>query len=285
MSISLRPATPEDADAAGQICHDAFADIAAQHNFPKDIPSPEFGVSLVAGRIAHPEIHGVIAEDDGRILGSNFMDERGPIFGIGPITIDPGAQNSGAGRLLMEEALQRAADQGAPGVRLLQDAYHNRSFALYTRLGFQVRDTAAVVQGASPEFLPTGTTTRPAIESDIAPCAALCHRVHGHERRAEVRDAVNGGHAQVVERDGQIAGYTTGVDLSGHSVAETNDDIQALIAATPSYPGPGFLVPTSNHALLSWCLSRGLRITKLMSLMTIGLYNEPRGAFLPSVIY
>ena len=102
MPVSLRPATAEDAGAAGQICHDAFAGIAAQHNFSKDIPSPEFGVSLVAGRIAHPEIHGVIAEDDGRILGSNFMDERGPIFGIGPITIDPEAQNSGAGRLLME---------------------------------------------------------------------------------------------------------------------------------------------------------------------------------------
>ena len=78
---------------------------------------------------------------------------------------------------------------------LLQDAYHNRSFALYTRLGFQVRDTAAVVQGASPEFLPTGKTMRPAIESDIEPCAALCHRVHGHERGAEVGDAVNRGHA------------------------------------------------------------------------------------------
>ena len=88
-----------------------------------------------------------------------------------------------------------------------------------------------------------------------------------------------------MERDGRIAGDTTGLDLSGHSVAEINDDIQALIAAAPSYPGPGFLVPTSNHALLSWCLSRGLRITKLMSLMTIGLYNQPQGAFLPSVIY
>jgi hypothetical protein len=34
-----------------------------------------------------------------------------------------------------------------------------------------------------------------------------------------------------------------------------------------------------------WCLEHGLRIKQPMTLMSIGLYNEPRGAFLPSIVY
>ena len=34
-----------------------------------------------------------------------------------------------------------------------------------------------------------------------------------------------------------------------------------------------------------WCLDHGLRVVQLMTLMTMGLYNEPGGAYLPSVLY
>jgi hypothetical protein len=34
-----------------------------------------------------------------------------------------------------------------------------------------------------------------------------------------------------------------------------------------------------------WCLEHGLRIVQPMTLMSIGLYNEPQGAFLPSIVY
>ena len=73
--------------------------------------------------------------------------------------------------------------------------------------------------------------------------------------------------------------------LRGHAVAETNRDLIALIAAAPEYPGPGFLLPTRNHEVFSWCLERGLRLVMQMTLMTIGLYNEPRGAWLPGILY
>jgi hypothetical protein len=53
----------------------------------------------------------------------------------------------------------------------------------------------------------------------------------------------------------------------------------------PGTPGPGFLLPTRNADLFRWCLERGLRIVQPMTLMTIGLYNEPQGVFLPSIVY
>ncbi len=59
----------------------------------------------------------------------------------------------------------------------------------------------------------------------------------------------------------------------------------ALIGAADAFLGPGFLVPTRNGEPMRWCLSRGLRIVQTMTLMTIGLYNQPDGAWLPSILY
>jgi hypothetical protein len=43
--------------------------------------------------------------------------------------------------------------------------------------------------------------------------------------------------------------------------------------------------PTRNGELLRRCLAEGLGITQTMTLMTVGLYNQPDGVWLPSVIY
>ena len=37
--------------------------------------------------------------------------------------------------------------------------------------------------------------------------------------------------------------------------------------------------------LLLWCLDSDLRMNKAMTLMTMGLYNEPSGPYLPSINY
>jgi hypothetical protein len=126
---------------------------------------------------------------------------------------------------------------------------------------------------------------RPACEADLDECNRLCIRVHGHDRDGEMRDAFQQGAAAVVERAGRITGYASDVAFFGHAVGETNDDVRALIGAARSFPGPGFLVPTRNGELMRWCLNNGLRIVQPMTLMTIGLYNEPAGAYLPSVLY
>ena len=68
-------------------------------------------------------------------------------------------------------------------------------------------------------------------------------------------------------------------------MAESNQDLKALIGAATDFPGPGFLLPTRNSELLRWCLQHGLRGIQPMTLMSVGLYNEPAGVFLSSVRY
>ena len=58
-----------------------------------------------------------------------------------------------------------------------------------------------------------------------------------------------------------------------------------MIAAAPGFPGGGFLLPTRNGEVFRWRLQNDLRLVHQLTLMTIGLYNEPAGAYLPSVLY
>src|ERR1700682_5879515 len=138
--LTIRPAKPEDAPACGVICYQAFHDINTAHNFPPDLPTPEAAIGLLTMMFSHPGFYCVVAESGGRIIGSNCLDERCPIAGVGPITVETGAQNTGTGRKLMEAVLQRAQERKFIGVRLLQAAFHNRSLSLYTKLGFDTRE-------------------------------------------------------------------------------------------------------------------------------------------------
>lgn len=281
----LREGTPDDAEMCGQICYDAFAALAHEHGFPPDFPSAEVGVAALRGMLSHPGFYGVVAHLDGHIAGSNFLDERSTIAGVGPITVAPGVQDSGVGRQLMIDVMRRAEFQRFPGVRLLQAAYHNRSLSLYAKLGFQIREAVLNMQGEPIGGTLPGYAVRLATFDDLEECNHLCRDVHGHDRAGEIRDALSQGAAQVVEHDGTITGYTTGVGFFTHSVAATNDGLKALIAAATEFSGPGLLLPARNSQLVEWCLNHGLRIRMVTTLMTIGLYNEPSGAYMPSILY
>ena len=88
-----------------------------------------------------------------------------------------------------------------------------------------------------------------------------------------------------MERGGSITGYTTFLGFFGHTTCETNLDMRALIVSVESLAGPGILVPSRNAALLRWCLANGLRVVQPMTLMSVGLYNEPSGVWLPSILF
>ncbi len=284
-AVTIRRAKPDDVPACGQICYEAFYKINTDHNFPPDVPEPAHGVGLLTQMFSHPGFYCVVAEVDGRIAGSNCLDERDTIAGVGPITIDPGVQNRGVGRKLMDAVLDRARERNFAGVRLVQAAFHNRSLSLYTTLGFDVREPLSVMQGRAIKKTFEGFAVRKAQPSDVEACKQLALRVHGHHRGGELGDAIQQGTAMVVERHGRITGYTSSLAFFGHSVAETNPDLQAIIAAADGFGGPGILVPSRNAELFRWCLGNGLRVVQPMTLMSLGLYNEPQGAFLPSILY
>ncbi|MBV8683183.1 MAG: hypothetical protein JO111_09940, partial [Caulobacteraceae bacterium] len=86
MSVRLRRAEPSDAAVLGDICYRAFKHIAEAHGFLPDFPSVEAAVGAMTMLTGHQAFYGLVAEADGRIIGSNFLDERNPISAVGPIT-------------------------------------------------------------------------------------------------------------------------------------------------------------------------------------------------------
>jgi predicted N-acetyltransferase YhbS len=281
----IRRATREDIEVLGDICYRAFCTVADQHNFPHEFPAPEAALGVVRSMITTPGFYGIVAELNGRVAGSNFMDERSTIAGIGPISVDPEVQNSGAGRAMMQHMLDRVAASRFPGVRLVQTAFHNRSFSLYAKLGFEIREPLSVMIGTPIKESIPGYEVRAASDADAAACDRLHFYVHGHERGRELRDAIKAGTANVVDHLGRITGYATAIGYGGYVVGESNNELKALISAATEFAGCGPQIPSRNGELLRWCYSKGLRLMQLNTLMTVGLYNEPRSPFIPSILY
>jgi GNAT superfamily N-acetyltransferase len=284
--VTLREVEPGDAEACAQICFDAFGGIHDHHRFPRDFPVLEAATGLMGMWIPHPQVWGVVAELDGRVVGSNFLDERGPIRGVGPITVDPERQDGGVGRRLMDAVIERG--EGAPGIRLLQDAFNLRSLSLYESLGFDVKEPVAVISGKPRSGPARGVDVRPLDEGDLDECEALCKEVHGFERTNELRDSIQAFAPFVAVRDGRIVAYASSVTFwpMNHGVAESEDDMQALLlGAAAAVEGPiAFLVPLRSN-LFRWSLREGLRLVKPMNLMARGEYQEPRVSWFPSVLY
>ena len=285
MSIVFRAGTKEDAQVCGHICWNAFTMISRAHNFPPDFPSAEVATGLVSHLLSRPDIYSVVAEAEGKIVGSNFLWEGDRIGGIGPITIDPGFQNKGVGRGLMQNVIAHAEEKNSAGVRLVQSGFHMRSLTLYTKLGFQVREPLVNMNGKPLNRSIEGFPVRAAEQNDLEACNELCRAIHGHDRSNELRGAMEQKTATVVERNGRITGYATVVGFFGHAVAASNDDLKALIAAAPEIAGPGLLLPSRNTELFGWCLEQGLRVIQPLNLMSRGLYKEPSGPFLPSILF
>lgn len=283
--VLIRRAKPEDAAVCGKFCFDAFQAINEEHGFPCDFPAPEAAVGVLTMMFSHPGCYCVVAEVNGQIAGSNCLDERSTIAGVGPITVDPAVQNKGVGRALMLAVMDRAREVGKTGVRLVQAAFHNRSLSLYSSLGFAVREPLSCLQGRTREREVAGCTVRPAQAADVDACHALSQRVHGFDRSGELRDALAHGGAVVVEREGRITGYASTLAFFGHATAESNQDLKALIASAESFGGPGILLPSRNSEVFQWCLANGLRIVQPMTLMSTGVYREPAGAWFPSILF
>jgi predicted N-acetyltransferase YhbS len=287
MAVKIRNATPGDAASCGRIIYEAFKTVADRYGFASDFPSAAAATEFASALISHPNIFAVVAEADGRVAGSDFLWERDPISGVGPLTIDPRQQGRGLGRQLTVAILERAED--AVGVRGVADAFNIGSIALYASLGFVVREPLLLLQGTPTSKAPIGAVVRPLVEADVGHCETIARDVHGYGRGGELGDALKFLNPFVVERDGRIRGYLTMPTFwsANHAVAETEEDMRVLIlgAAAQVEKPLSLLMPARQAELFRWCLSEHLRVVKPMTLMTIGPYQEPKGAYFPSVFY
>jgi hypothetical protein len=243
---------------------------------------------MIRTLLANPNSWGALAERDGQILGSIFLHlfPASPVAAIGPLTVDPSAQG-GVGRALMEASLTEARKRSYDQVRLVQSPSHLRSFVLYTKCGFILREPLFLMRGNPvPSIVGKKHDVRAARSEDISACNEICISVHGFSREIELRQAIDQQVASVnIDNTGNITGYAAGIGWLGHAVAKTNEVLKALVANASAIIGPGFFVPGRNSDLLRWLLDAGFRMVWPANLMTVGNYQDPTAPFLPSIAY
>ena len=288
MSVQIRAMKQEDVETCGRICYEAFKNIAERHNFPPDFPVPEAAIQLAQILFASPQVFGVVAESDGRIIGSNYLWEYDRIRAVGPITIDPSVQSKGTGRKLMEAVIERG--KGSTGIRLVQDSFNMASLSLYASLGFDIKEPLVLIEGELKGDIHSETKVRPIKEEDFDECAELCRKVHGFERAEELKNTPPFLKSFVAVREGRITAYSSAPHFwaLNHAVAESEADMRALLMGVGNLSDNqplSFLLPTRQTELFRWCLKNGMRAVKPMTLMTMGEYREPSGCYLPSVGY
>jgi predicted N-acetyltransferase YhbS len=288
MALIIRSIRQDDAEMCGKIGFQAHKAISSAHGYPSEQPSLEFAVGMIRTLLANPNSWGALAERDGQILGSIFLHlfPASPVAAIGPLTVDPSAQG-GVGRALMEASLTEAHKRSYDQVRLVQSPSHLRSFVLYTKCGFILREPLFLMRGNPvPSIVGKKHDVRAARSEDISACNEICISVHGFSREIELRQAIDQQVASVnIDNTGNITGYAAGIGWLGHAVAKTNEVLKALVANASAIIGPGFFVPGRNFDLLRWLLDAGFRMVWPANLMTVGNYQDPTAPFLPSIAY
>src|SRR5438105_2466289 len=247
MSLMIRPIEQNDAESCGKIGYEAHKAISSAHGYPSEQPSEEFGIGLIRRLLGNPNSWGVLAERQGKILGSIFFHKfpPSPVAVIGPLTVHPSAEG-GVGKMLMDAALTQARKQNHDQIRLVQSPSHIRSFVLYTKSGFTLREPLFLMQGQplkGRNNISSANVRLVGNDNDISVCNELCKSVHGFLREMELLQMKDQGVATMIEQDGVITGYAAGIGIFGHAIAKSNEDLKALIANASTILGPGFFAP------------------------------------------
>lgn len=288
MDVNIRLAAPPDIEACGRIMYEAFKEINKRHGFENiEVPTLESGYGIAGFLIHNPSFFSVVAEAEGCIVGSCFLDERSSIRGVDLVSVDPAIQGQGVGRKLMEAVLEHS--HGSRGIRLVQHTFNIASMALYASLGFEVKEPLLIMHGRLRSDTTGDIEVRPMCDQDLEACGALFEKIHGFERINELRDGLQAFTPYVALRADQVVGYASAPTewSANHGVAEAEDDMRALLLGiNASITDPlTFLLPVRQKSYFRWCLDQGLRVVKPMTLMAIGEYREPAGCYFTSVAF
>jgi len=182
MALELVPVTVDRIPALSLIWHQAFSALHDSLGLERDIPTPEVGGMIISHVVKRPDYTGVMAVLDGKIVGSNFLLHADEVAGVGPITVDPPVQAKGIGRALVQWVIDESRRRGIRQTRPFQEALNITSLSLYTSLGFDWRDSAALTQAMpapeeDPNIRPLGPEDLPRRGRAFAPLLWLLPRL------------------------------------------------------------------------------------------------------------
>jgi len=245
---------------------------------------------------------GFVAVDaSGTIVGSNLVELRDEVAGVGPISVKTDVASKGIGRMLMQAVMRAAQRNGKGIVRLHAIGSNNKSSSLYLSCGFDPVVTCGHYEGVCTAAPPEGQGF---IFHDLSAkyvdgCDELHKRVYGCSRRNDIKAMIShpapGG--VVSDARGKVVAYSTGCFLSGHSVATTFEAFQFMTvemskkieearSAGAPLPPCTFFVPHTYPDVLRWLARSGFRLVRQVVQMGYGPDKTPQeGFYMPAIQY
>jgi ribosomal protein S18 acetylase RimI-like enzyme len=134
----------------------------------------------------------LVAELDGRVVGSNVATIWGRFGWFGPLTVHPDYWDRGIAQALMVPTMQRFAEHGTTTEALFTFPSSPKHIGLYQRYGFWPRRLTASLARlpevvGSTEFVPFSTLSADAQQTALGSIRSLCARIiDGFDPTAEV---------------------------------------------------------------------------------------------------
>lgn len=193
-----------------------------------------------------------------KVVGVVVLDKRDAVFGLGPLSIHPHFSGQGFGRRLMQTVIEDwhdcKSDTFGQSVRLLVEAYNAPALSLFVKTEFQIRESFIAVSGnINIEILPKNYSVIPLTKEKIELtkkneqtdllelCGKIMDKIFGYRRMNELKEAIDDPTCYpfvVLKQKGnktQIVGYTSTLNVSGHSCALSMGDLKALIVGVDLY--------------------------------------------------
>lgn len=171
--MRIRPLQPEDVARAQEI---GRATLPAPSTVDAAVRT-RFSLARWA-RLLEADAEGAWAADDeeGRMIGCALALVRDGVWGLSYLAVDPGAQERGVGRALLDACLAYGRDaRGA----IVQSSTDPRAMRLYATAGFDVRPCLAAAGILDRAALPAGLRSREAAGDALELGVALGREVRG----------------------------------------------------------------------------------------------------------
>ena len=221
---TIRPMLPSDVDVASDaILRASWGDRRTWFEFAT----------------SQPQCLPVVAEIDGRLVGTGVGTANGPVGWVGTIWVDPDHRGAGLGRALTQAIIDGLE---AAGCRTLVLVATDQGLPLYERMGFRLQTRYRILEaaGLDPALGAPDKAIREFAPVDLPAIVDLDRAATGEDREHAIRRFASPSTARVLDVEGVLGGFVIRAPWGGGATVATEArDAIRILDARRRASGPG----------------------------------------------
>ncbi len=235
----LRSMTRDDMEEVREVGQIAWSDLAT-HDIGRKFKYPKRSERIIDAYLSNEPGGCIVAEEDGKIIGSAFAHVWGRIGWIGPLEVLPACQSHGVGKLLLGASEQHLRERGCEIIGLETMSHIPKHIHFYMSSGYRPSSLILIVEKVLRyEGRSTASVVEPGgagIEGAMPAISRLSAKVNpllDYSREAAVTVGKRLGNVYIFEEGGEARGaaimhsYQRGEEASYSSIKALLVDPQA----------------------------------------------------------